>query len=145
NTNKSPSERDTRDTWEIRTALLQEQKDQQTLYEEIENEEQILLEYHNKTEHQQINALKESIDQLKMEAGLTNKEGKGVVLTLEPLFLDNNYQEYPQLNAELLQHFINELNAFGAEDIAIGEQRIIDTTPIRDVNEEVYVNHTSIS
>lgn len=144
NTNKIPDERDTRDTWEIRTALLEEQKNQQSLYEEIANEKQILQKYQQQSEHQQINSLKESIEQLREEAGLTEKKGEGILLTLEPLFLDNEYQMYPTLNAELLQLFINELNVFGARDIAIDSQRIIATTPIRDVNGKVYVNHTSI-
>ncbi len=144
NTNQQPSQRDTRDTWEIRSALQEEQKTQQALYQEIAEAKKMILEYQEQTEHQQIESLKESIDTLRTEAGLTEIVGKGVILTIEPLFLDTEYQEYPSLNAELLQLFMNELNAFGAEEMAVGNQRIINITPIRDVNGKVYVNNSSI-
>lgn len=144
NTNKIPDQRDTRDRWEIRTALLEEQENQKSLYEEIEKEKEILQQYHNQSEHQQIHSLKESIAQLREEAGLTEEKGTGVLLSLEPLFKGNEFQLYPTVTAELLQFLVNELNGFGANDMAIDSQRIIATTPIRDVNGKVYVNHTSI-
>ncbi|WP_058307904.1 DUF881 domain-containing protein [Gracilibacillus massiliensis] len=144
NTNQQPDERETRDTWEIRSALQEEQKIQQNLYQEIAIAEKMLLEYQEQTELQQIDSLKESIETLQKEAGIMEKVGSGVMLTIEPLFLDKEYQEYPSLNAELLQLFINELNAFGANDMAVGSQRIVNITPIRDVNGEVYVNNNPI-
>ncbi|SHN15065.1 DUF881 domain-containing protein [Gracilibacillus kekensis] len=144
NTNQQPVDRETRDTWEIRSALQEEQKMQQNLYQEIAIAEKMLLEYQEQTEHQQIDSLKESIEALQKEAGLTEIVGNGVVLTIEPLFLDEGYQEFPSLNAELLQLFINDLNAYGANEMAVGNQRIVNITPIRDVNGEVYVNNSSI-
>ncbi len=144
NTNHQTTERDTRDTWEIRTALLEEQKIQQNLYTEIAEAETTLREYQEQTEHQQIESLKNSIKQLREQAGLTEKKGQGLIITLEPLFLDEDFQEYPEINAELLQLFINELNAAGATEMAIESQRIINITPIRDVNENIYVNNSSI-
>ncbi|GAE91732.1 YlxX protein [Gracilibacillus boraciitolerans JCM 21714] len=144
NTNKQPDSRDTRDTWEIRTALQEEQKVQQNLYQEIAEAEKTLIEYQEQTEHQQIISLKESIQELREKAGLTEIVGKGMIITIEPIFLNEELQEYPSINAELLQLFINELNASGANEIAIGNQRIINISPIRDVNGKVYVNNSSI-
>ncbi|MGP4040391.1 DUF881 domain-containing protein [Gracilibacillus sp. D59] len=144
NTNHKTTDRDTRDTWEIRTALLEEQKIQQNLYKEIAEAEKTLSEYQEQTEHQQIQSLKESIQKLREQAGLTEKSGQGLIITLKPMFLNNDYQEYPEINAELLQLFINELNAAGATEVAIENQRIINITPIRDVSGNIYVNNSSI-
>ncbi|WP_208589312.1 DUF881 domain-containing protein [Gracilibacillus suaedae] len=144
NTNHQTIDRDTRDTWEIRTALLEEQKIQQNLYMEIAEAEQTLQEYQEQTEHQQIESLKNSINELREQAGLTEKSGQGITVTLEPMFLEEDYQEYPEINAELLQLLINELNAAGATEMAIESQRVINITPIRDVNDNIYVNNSSI-
>ncbi|MFD2656267.1 DUF881 domain-containing protein [Gracilibacillus thailandensis] len=144
NTNHQTIDRDTRDTWEIRTALLEEQKTQQNLYMEIAEAEQTLQEYQEQTEHQQIESLKNSIQELRDQAGLTKKSGQGIIITLEPMFLEEDYQEYPEINAELLQLLINELNAAGATEMAIESQRVINITPIRDVNGNIYVNNSSI-
>ncbi|UOQ85491.1 DUF881 domain-containing protein [Gracilibacillus salinarum] len=144
NTHQQPAERDTRDSWEIRTAIQEEQITQQNLYQEIAEAQNMLSDYEDQTQLQQIESLKESINDLRKKAGLTEVEGKGVQITLEPMFLDEEYQEYPKLNAELIQLLINELNAAGVKEIAIDDQRIISLTPIRDVNGNVYVNNTSI-
>ncbi|MDX8044932.1 DUF881 domain-containing protein [Gracilibacillus sp. S3-1-1] len=144
NSNHQATERDTRDTWEIRTSLLEEQQAQQELYKEIEEAENTLRQYKESTEHQQIDSLKQSIEQLREQAGLIEIQGSGVVVTLQPLFLDEESQEYPSINAELLQLLINELNTAGASEIAIENQRVINITPIRDVNDNIYVNNSSI-
>ncbi|WP_018932765.1 DUF881 domain-containing protein [Gracilibacillus lacisalsi] len=144
NTNHQTIDRDTRDTWEIRTALLEEQKIQQNLYMEIAEAEQTLQEYQDQTEHQQIESLKNSIHELREQAGLTEKSGQGIIISLEPMFLEEDYQEYPEINAELLQLLINELNAAGAREMAVESQRVINITPIRDVNGNIYVNNSSI-
>ena len=144
NTNHQTIDRDTRDTWEIRTALLEEQKIQQNLYMEIAEAEQTLQEYQDQTEHQQIESLKNSIHELREQAGLTEKSGQGIIISLEPMYLEEDYQEYPEINAELLQLLINELNAAGAREMAVESQRVINITPIRDVNGNIYVNNSSI-
>lgn len=138
------SSRDTRDTWEVRTSLLEEQEIQQKLYKEIAEEEQVLNEYQSQSEHQQVVLLKETIAQLQEEAGLTEQTGMGVEITLEPMFLDEEDQSYPQLTAELLQHLINQLNAAGATDMAVQDQRIINLSPVRGVNGGIYINNGSI-
>ncbi|WP_163536720.1 DUF881 domain-containing protein [Gracilibacillus sp. YIM 98692] len=143
-TNQKPTEKDTRDLWEIRTSLQEEQMKQQNLYKEIEKSEAMLKLYEEQTEQQQMASLKESIKRLKEQAGLTKKEGTGVILTIEPIFTEENQYEYPQITADLIHHLVNELNTYGATDIAIGNERIVNISPIRDVNEKVYVNNYSI-
>src|SRR5690606_33748625 len=115
---------DNRDLWEIRMALIEEQEKQQQLYQEIEENERLLSQYEEQSEQEQINSLKDAIKGLEDKAGLSEKAGPGVIITLEPIFVQNEdeSEEYPELNAELLQYLINDLNNYGATDIAIGEQ-----------------------
>ncbi|PWU68950.1 DUF881 domain-containing protein [Gracilibacillus dipsosauri] len=144
-TNQQTDQRDTRDLWEIRTSIKEEQESQEALYNEIATAEKVLQEYNGQSENQQISSLKESIGDLKENAGLTEKKGQGITISLKPLFSNKeNNLEYPQLNAELLQLLVNELNDYGATDIALGNERIINISPIRDVNNNVYVNGSSI-
>ncbi|WP_089737727.1 DUF881 domain-containing protein [Gracilibacillus ureilyticus] len=144
-TNQSVELRDTRDSWEIRTALQQEQEIQQNLYNEIAASEALLQEYEKQPERQQMESLTESIELLKEQAGLTEIQGSGVIVTLQPIFqMDDSYQEYPELTAELLQFLINQLNDYGAAHMAIEQERLINITPIRNVNGRVYVNNSPI-
>lgn len=143
NSNQQEQAADNRDLWEIRMSLIEEQQKQQQLYKEIEENERLLLQYVEQSEQEQINSLKESIELLEIKAGLTEKKGPGIIITLEPVFVDNEEESvsYPELNAELLQYLINDLNNYGATDIAIGEQRLTNFSPIRNVNGRVYVNN----
>ena len=143
NSNQKEEAADNRDLWEIRMALIEEQEKQQQLYQEIEENERLLSQYEEQAEQEQINSLKDAIKGLEDKAGLSEKTGPGVIITLEPIFVQNEdeSEEYPELNAELLQYLINDLNNYGATDIAIGEQRLTNFSPIRNVNGRVYVNN----
>ncbi|MBM7571738.1 DUF881 domain-containing protein [Aquibacillus albus] len=142
---REPTKRDTRDLWEIRSQLQVEQKKQQQLYEQIADAEQIISQYQQKSEQQQLITLKESIEELEKKAGLTEVTGSGVKITVQPIFEGTEIrQQYPAITPELLHRLINELNSFGATDIAIENERVINTTPIRYVNGETYVNNHAL-
>lgn len=135
-------ERDTRDTWELRLDIQKQQKIQQHLYADIQEAEATINKYEKASIKDTMNTLKESVSKLKKEAGLTEISGKGVVFTMSPLFAENmDIQAYPKLTAPLVNMFINELNKYGATDIAIADERIVSFTPIRDVNGRLYVNN----
>ncbi|WP_226037940.1 DUF881 domain-containing protein [Aquibacillus saliphilus] len=144
--NQEPDERDTRDLWEIRSELQVEQKAQQQLYQQISETESVLNQYREVSEHQQLDTLKESIVELKEEAGLTELTGSGVRITITPIFQggNDNIQEYPTISPELLNRLLNELNTYGATDVAIENERIINVTPIRYVNGKTYVNNHAL-
>ncbi|WP_407268060.1 DUF881 domain-containing protein [Radiobacillus sp. PE A8.2] len=146
-TAQQPKERDTRDTWEIRQDLQKEQKTQQQLYEQLGNAQNTLDKYAQNTEQEQVALLKKSIDTLEEKAGIVEKTGKGVLIEITPIFYDDaeQVQVYPIVTPELLNRLINELNSFGATDIAIENERIISTTPIRFVNGKTYVNNHALS
>lgn len=134
-------ERDTRDLWEIRTALLEEQERQQTLQEELNRLKSIEADYKGNHIFNQIHTLRDQISQLQDQAGLTELSGAGIELTLTANFVEVDQDEgFPQLTAELLNRLINELNVYGANHLAVENERIVQHTPIRDVTNQVYVN-----
>ncbi|MDX8364976.1 DUF881 domain-containing protein [Cytobacillus sp. IB215665] len=128
-----PVVRDTRDTWEIREDIKKEQELTFQLHQEISNYNDKLEKY--KTERQDDAVLKETLDELKLKAGLTDVSGPGVILTVKPFFADIMPGERVHtVSPELLKRLINELNQYNAVDISIAEQRVINTTVIRDIN-----------
>ncbi|WP_138415002.1 DUF881 domain-containing protein [Aquibacillus sediminis] len=140
--NQEPKQRDTRDLWEIRTQLQKEQKRQLELYQEIAETEEILQQYQDQSEQELVQTLNDTIQDLKQKVGLTEVVGSGVVINVLPMVDETNYlQTYPTVSPELLNRLINELNTYGATDIAIENERIIHTTPIRLVNGKTYVNN----
>ncbi len=144
-TSNGSSQRETRDTWQVRAKLQDEQQKQQLLYKKLDKLEAVYEEYAKQSEQEQMDVLKESIIELKKKAGLLERDGAGVVMTIEGIFIDSPYaQEYPTISPELLNRLINELNAYGATDIAIENERIVNTSPIRYVNGKTYVNNHAL-
>jgi uncharacterized protein YlxW (UPF0749 family) len=132
---KEPIVRDTRDMWELREDLKKEQELQVELLDKIRKYEEIYENYRTQHDQSAENALRETLEQLKTEAGLTEVVGQGVILTVEPLFTtDLAGTSIEQVSPELLKRTMNELNAYGAEEIAINGHRIINSTVIRDIN-----------
>ena len=134
-TTKQPIVRDTRDIWELREDLKKEQELQRQLLEEIQIYEQKLENYRQQQAESKEQLLRETVDELKREAGLTEERGEGVIVTIEPMYGEN--YEGPVIytvSPYLLQKLVNELNMYGAKEIAIGDQRLINTIVIRDVN-----------
>jgi len=130
-----PVIRDTRDMWELREDLKKEQELQVELISKIRQYEEILENYRIQHEESREIALRKTLEELKKEAGLTEAVGSGVILTVEPLFHESilGVQNH-QISPELLVRTINELNAYGAEEMAINGHRVINTTVIRDIN-----------
>lgn len=141
----SSKQRETRDMWEIRAQLQEEQEQQQSLYNQINELEATLQKYEEQSEQEQVSSLKESIEALEAEVGLTEITGKGIKISIDPIFVDSSTgQEYPMVSPELLSRLINELNTYGTQDMAIENERIVNTTPIRYVNGETYVNNHNL-
>ncbi|MBA2174261.1 DUF881 domain-containing protein [Halobacillus locisalis] len=142
-TTTQPEVRDTRDEWEVREALQDEQKNQRELLEKIRAADKTLEDYEAQSSQEQLATLKESIDLLESRVGLTEAKGKGVVLNISPIFQEgfSSEQLYPSLTPQMLSRLINELNTYGAEDIAIANERLTNLSPVRDVNGMTYVNN----
>ncbi|RXY99352.1 DUF881 domain-containing protein [Fictibacillus sp. S7] len=140
-TTNNPVTRDTRDTWELRADLEKEKQRQQDLNNEIKKYQALLDNYEQSRKKEKIEAMQKALDDLKEEAGLTEVSGQGIVITIEPF----NEGEMPKVYPELIRRLINELNRYDAKDISVDGQRIITTTPIREVNGETYINNQPIS
>ncbi|MFQ3545836.1 DUF881 domain-containing protein [Halobacillus rhizosphaerae] len=141
-TTAEPKARDTRDQWEIREELKNEQQTQEELLKKISDADQILDNYNANSSQKKVDTLKESIHKLEKQTGLMEAQGAGVTLTISPIFQESTTgQAYPSISPELLSRLVNELNQFGAEEIAIGKERLTNLSPIRNVNGYTYVNN----
>ncbi|GGD18997.1 UPF0749 protein YlxX [Pontibacillus salipaludis] len=141
-TTQEPKVRDTRDLWEVRTELQKQQKTQQELLAKERELNKMIAQYEGQSNFEKVETLNKSLNNLKLKAGLTEVKGAGLMLTVEPIFQDLEYAEtYPTVSPSLLHQLINELNTYGAKDISIGQERITNLSPIRDVNGTTYVNN----
>ncbi|WP_233414462.1 DUF881 domain-containing protein [Thermaerobacillus caldiproteolyticus] len=143
---RQPVVRDTRDIWELRKDLKQEQELQHRLLLETRDYEEKLHSYEKKQSTSKETVLQETVNELKQEAGLTEAKGAGLVLTIEPFYPDNYVGPITEtVSPELLKRLVNELNMYGAKEIAIANERIINTTAIRDVNGVTKVNNRKLT
>lgn len=95
-----------------------------------------------------VEGVKEENDMLSFQAGLTNVEGPGVVLTISDSKVPVKDGENPNLyliHDEDVLRIINELRAGGAEAIAINDQRIMATTEVRCAGPTITVNGKSFT
>jgi len=142
---KKPVERDTRDVWQLREALLKEKELQSDLLGEIRSNEEKLSAYESKRKQSKEQVLKDTLQELKIEAGLTEVTGPGITLQIEPVIEDVQLgaRVTRVVSPELLKRLLNELNMYEAKYVAIDGQRIINTTVIRDINGDTKIDgHT---
>ncbi|WP_176215209.1 DUF881 domain-containing protein [Cytobacillus gottheilii] len=146
NTVQEPIVRDTRDTWQLREDLEKEKDIQVQLLREIRSQEDILSQYESEREQSRELALRDTLEELKKEAGLSKIEGFGIILTIEPVYEDLLMgTEVTTLSPDLLKRLLNELNMYDALHVSIGGQRVINTTVIRDINGETKINGYSLN
>ncbi|PLR80967.1 NgoFVII family restriction endonuclease [Bacillus canaveralius] len=138
---KEPAVRDTRDTWQLREDLLKEKEIQSRLIREISSNEEKLAQYETERSQSKEQVLRTTLDELKLEAGITDVSGPGIVLTIEPVYEEIVLGELASdISPELLKRLVNELNMYDAKYISIDGQRIINTTVIRDINRETKID-----
>ncbi len=89
-----------------------------------------------------IKNLRNELDKYKMVAGFKDVKGEGIVISIDnpPTDVNFNYDVNIVYEFELLLSVINELNAAGAEALAINDQRIISTTEIRTAGNAININ-----
>ncbi len=144
-TTQEPVIRDTRDIRELRRELLTEQERRQQLNSEIDKAQALLLQYERSMDNREedvTEVLSQQIEDLRMEAGLEETRGEGIIITIDSLYNDQFVgQAKRSPPSEVLRYLVNELNIYGAEEIAVGTERIIATSAFRDVNEITYLNN----
>lgn len=143
-TTKEPEIRDTRNIAQLRHDLTVEKVKQQELNKEIEKHAELLNQLQQTENIEEV--MLEVIEELKAKAGLTEISDQGVIIEINPFF-DEYYFDAPirSVPSYLLRMLINELNINGAKEISVDNQRIISTTPIREVNGVTLVNGKRIT
>ncbi len=132
---KEPVVRDTRDSWQLREDLLKEKELELKLLQEIRSTNEKIDEYKNNQLRSKEQVLQGTISELKEEMGLTKFSGPGIVISIEPFNKELLLGEEPgKITADLLKRLINELNMYGAKELAINGYRYINTTAIREIN-----------
>jgi uncharacterized protein YlxW (UPF0749 family) len=104
-------------------------------------------------ETQKLQLLSADLQKANVLAGMVAVSGPGVVVTLRdaknppPKPSDMSQEAYIELSRPYIIHdqdiqmVINELRAAGAEAIAVNDQRVVATTPVRCVGPSVLVNN----
>lgn len=142
---KSPAERDSRDIWQIREALLKEKELQSALLREIRSNDEKLASYESKKTQSKELTLRKTIQELKTAVGLTDVTGPGIILKISPVMEEIKLGEPVSqvVSPDLLKKLLNELNMYDAKYVSIDGVRMINTTVIRDINKETTIDgHT---
>jgi uncharacterized protein YlxW (UPF0749 family) len=142
---KEPVIRDTRDMWQLREDLKTEQQLQVELLSEIRKYNDIIQTYKTEENQNPEAALKETLNVLKKEAGLTEVTGQGIIITIDTLFSEELIgSPIPKISPGLLNRLINELNSYDAEEISIQGRRIINSSVIRDINGQTKLDNYNL-
>ncbi|WP_226665833.1 DUF881 domain-containing protein [Metabacillus litoralis] len=142
---QEPIVRDTRDMWQLREDLKKQQELQVELSSEIRKYNEMIKTYENEADQNPETALKETLNILKEEAGLTEVTGNGITITIDRLFSEELLGTPIQnISPELLKRLINELNSYGASNISIQGRRVINSTVIRDINGQTKIDNFSL-
>lgn len=132
----------------IITDLEQEIKNQENQIAKIRNDLTNLEEQHSSDKL--LKDLKTELKKARIQAGVTNVVGKGIIITLDdnkeglkarPNDDPNKYI----IHYEHILNLLSELKLGGAEAISINEQRIITTSEIRCVGNVILINTTRIA
>jgi uncharacterized protein YlxW (UPF0749 family) len=143
---REPEVRDTRDTWQLREDLMKEKELQSKLLLEIRSNEEKIAKYETERQLSKEEILRETLDELKIEAGLTEVTGPGITLSIAPAFnLIGDGDNVPSVSPDMLKRLLNELNMYGAQDISVDGERVINTTVVRDINRVTKINGHSLN
>ena len=88
-------------------------------------------------------ALFRELERTRVLAGLVDMEGPGVIVTVGVVpFIDweGDSRIVRNVHYEDLLKLVNELNAAGAEALAVNDERVISTTEIRNVGTSIVIN-----
>ena len=140
NTVQNPTIRDTKDSWEIRNDLLEEQKRHSNLLTSINDVNEKIKQYDGADQNPE-QILQQTITELQQHSGGLPVTGPGFTISIKPSFdvIQFGYEVEP-IPPMLLTRLVNELNRNGATEIEIGGERLTFWTAIRDINGNTTVN-----
>jgi len=139
---------------ELRTALLKETEKRKNILADIEKQEQLLYEYEfSLNEGESVSVMKEELARVKKLAGFTSVEDKGIVIHIK----DNPYPaqlptdhvgdpgEYRNTIEDVyLRWLVNSLFSNGAKAVSINGHRLISSSSIRNVADDIQVDTKTI-
>ncbi|MCG3090187.1 DUF881 domain-containing protein [Sporosarcina cyprini] len=146
NTVKHPEERDTRDIWAIRQELAEEKKTHSELLKEIRELDKTIASYQSMTEKNTGQALADTVDKLRQQAGETDLQGPGLIIEVKPSPESIAYgMPITSISSDLLNRFVNDLNRFKGHDLEIDGKRYTILSSIRDINGMTAVNGLDVA
>ena len=92
-----------------------------------------------------VNSLKNHLNSIKVQAGVTDVTGPGIMIVLSPPQQSLDNKELVPITNQHLFIIVNELNSYGAEAIMIKNQRITTTTQIRQTGNAIVINDVQYS
>lgn len=141
NTVNGTDPREVRGVWEIRQELTQEKQLHSELLSEISLADETLDNYGAVASESPEQALKETIEKLRNEAGLTEQSGPGLKVMIKPsLEAVALGLEIEQIAPDMLSRFLNEINRTVDAQVSVDGQRIINSTAIRYINGTTTIN-----
>ena len=90
--------------------------------------------------------MREKLNNTRLRAGLTNVEGPGIIIYINPKtsLFGSQVEDIPIQDFELLT-IVNELYAAGAEAVSINDIRLIGNSSIRIAGSSIRINNERIS
>ncbi len=147
-----PKVTESRSITELRISLQKELEKHKSLLADMSKNEQLLYEYETSLNAgESVSVMKDELERAKKLAGLVSMEGEGIVVRIVDAPLPSTSAAstdagqdalYPQnlVVDEDLRWLVNELFANGAKAVSINGQRLISTSSIRNVGEEIQVD-----
>ncbi|MDN5276367.1 MAG: hypothetical protein PWR01_332 [Clostridiales bacterium] len=131
-------------TQELTRQVQKLEQENEALEARIQEYEKRIREFENavQSEGQSNKLIYEELERTRMLAGLVDVQGPGVVVTVNVKYVSEWGQDAIVQNVRYddLLKLVNELNAAGAEAIAINDERIIATTEIRNAGDYIVIN-----
>ncbi|MBM7583302.1 uncharacterized protein YlxW (UPF0749 family) [Caldicoprobacter guelmensis] len=131
-------------TQELTQQVQRLRQENEALEARIEEYEKRIREFENavQSEGESNRLIYEELERTRMLAGLVDLQGPGVVVTVDVKYVGEWGQDAIVQNVRYddLLKLVNELNAAGAEAIAINGERVIATTEIRNAGDYIVIN-----
>jgi len=124
---------------------LKKQKDE--LQKTVQELEAKAAEYEKEaTEDTKNKTMFEALNNTRLWAGLTNVEGPGIIIYIDPKasLFSSQVEDIPIQDYELLA-IVNELYAAGAEAVSINDIRLVGNSSIRVAGNSIRINNERIS
>jgi uncharacterized protein YlxW (UPF0749 family) len=146
NTVKKPEVRDTRDVWAIRHELAAEKKIHSELLSDLRELDKTIDTYQASKKENAGEALLDTVDKLYEQAGMTDMEGPGLVIQINPSSESVAFGlPIEGISPDLLTRFLNEINRVKGNSIEIDGKRFTKLSSIRDINGKTTVDGLNVS